>query len=145
MSTTQILASIGIAVLLVGYLFWDQIYWPLRLKVGDALAAKRARKHSQALMVHLPWQEIPSEAHDRFDIYALQEDLRKVIKRKRLGVFDGNELSSEEAVLFMYGADAEALFSGIESLLRSNPLCKNARIVIRRGLTEGPERVVLLD
>ena len=38
-----------------------------------------------------------------------------------------------ETTVFMYGPDAERLYSGIEPVLRAYPLCQNARVIIRRS------------
>ena len=42
-------------------------------------------------------------------------------------------LGPTETTLFMYGPDAERLFAGVEATLRAYPLCRGARVVIRRG------------
>lgn len=66
------------------------------------------------------------------DIYTLQDTLRQVIEQKNLGSFDGNEFGHDEAVLFTSGPDGEAMFAGIEPVLRDSPLCRGATANICR-------------
>ncbi len=48
-------------------------------------------------------------------------------------MLDGNEVGSNETILYIYGPDADGLFSGIEPVLLTNPFCQNARIIVRYG------------
>jgi hypothetical protein len=70
--------------------------------------------------------------------------LIEVIEHDKLGEFDGNEVGVGGATLFMYGLDAEKLFAGIEATLRSYPLCKGARVVIRYGGPGAEQRQLML-
>jgi hypothetical protein len=54
---------------------------------------------------------------------------------------DGHETGPENTTLFLYGADAEALFRVVEPVLRDYPLCHGARVTIRQ---EHQERRVVL-
>ena len=47
----------------------------------------------------------------------------------------------KDTTLFLYGADAEALFRAVEPVLRDYPLCQGARLTIRQGDQE--RRIVL--
>lgn len=95
----------------------------------------------QAVLVHLDGRENAIEPRD---LWPIEDALMEVIEREGLGEFDGNEVGPEDAILFMYGPDAERLFAAIETTLRANPICKGARAVIRRGEPGAPEREVLL-
>jgi Protein of unknown function (DUF3313) len=55
-----------------------------------------------------------------------------------VGELDGHEfeVGSPTVTIFLYGADAEALFQAIEPVLRAYPLCQRARVTIRQGTTE---------
>ena len=55
------------------------------------------------------------------------------LAQNRLGEFDGNEVGAAVTTLYMYGSEAEKLFTGVESVLRQSPLCERARVVIRHG------------
>ncbi len=88
---------------------------------------------SQAVIVYLDATNLPQEVYDQYDIATLEDQLIERIESGQLGEFDGNEFGAGEVVLYMYGPDAEAIFSGIEQTLLAYPLCKSARVVIRRG------------
>lgn len=98
----------------------------------------------QAVLVHLDCRTLPEHIYEQYDLATIEDRLIEVIKREQLGEFDGNEIGSDEATLYMYGPDAERLFAGIESTLREYPLCQRARVEIRRGAPGSPLREVHL-
>jgi hypothetical protein len=49
------------------------------------------------------------------------------------GEIRGSWVGPSETSIYMYGPDAESMFSHIEPILATYPLCQNARIVIRHG------------
>jgi hypothetical protein len=100
---------------------------------------------NQAVLVYLDTVGLPQEVYDENDLETLESRLEEVISGgKNLGEYDGNEFRPKEVVLFMYGPDAEALFSAIEPTLRDYPLCRGARVQIRRGPPGSAEREVRL-
>jgi hypothetical protein len=98
----------------------------------------------QAVLVYLDGQSLPTEVYEQNDLATLEDQLIEVIDSSVLGEFDGNEIGSGEVVLYMYGPSAEALFEGIEPVLRAYPLCKNARVIVRQGGPGAPEREIRL-
>ncbi len=56
----------------------------------------------------------------------------------------GTNSGPEETILFMYGPDAEKLFSTVESVLRNYRLCQGARVVIRHGEPGSSQREFIL-
>jgi hypothetical protein len=110
----------------------------------DKLFRKKVLKNDQAVFVYLDGQSLPDEMYEEHDLLTLEDELGGVLEERLLGELDGNEIGPEEAVLFMYGPDAEAMFSGIEATLRAYPLCRNARVVIRQGPSGAPEREIRL-
>jgi hypothetical protein len=58
-----------------------------------------------------------------------------------VGELDGHESGVTKTTVFLYGADAEELFRIIEPILRDDPLCEGARVVIRQAADE--RRVVI--
>ncbi len=96
------------------------------------------KSEEQAVLVYMDGSCQPDE------VYALEDQLERVIQDGRLGEFDGNEFGPDETTLFMYGPDAERLFAGIEPVLRAHPLCHGARAVIREGQPGTEARQVLL-
>ncbi len=93
----------------------------------------KLREPQQAVMVYLDLDALPPEIADEYDLATLEEQLIAVIQEEKLGEFDGNEMGGDEVVLYMYGPDAERLYAGVRSTLRRYPLCRNARVVVRRG------------
>jgi len=87
----------------------------------------------QAVLVHLDGTGLPNDVYEKCDLATIEDQLAEIISRERLGEFDGNEIGPIETTLFMYGPDAERLFAGIEPTLRAYPLCRGARVEIRRG------------
>ena len=93
----------------------------------------------QAVLVHLDGTGLPDEIYATNDLATLEDRLTEIIEDQGLGQFDGNEIGPTGATLFMYGPDAESLFQAIESVLRDYPLCKNARVAIRKGPPGAPQ------
>ena len=69
-------------------------------------------------------------------------DIEVVLESGEYGELDGHETGPENTTLFLYGADAEALFHAVEPVLRDYPLCQHARVTIRQ---DGQERRVVLS
>jgi hypothetical protein len=49
------------------------------------------------------------------------------------GEIRGSWVGPNETSIYMYGPDAEAMFTALEPILAGYPLCRNARVVIRHG------------
>lgn len=109
----------------------------------DRLFWKR-KKATQAVLVHLDGAGLPADVYERYDLATIEDQLTTVLEESGLGEFDGNETGPAETVLFLYGPDAERLFAGIEETLRAYPLCKGARVVVRRGELGAQERTLTL-
>lgn len=98
----------------------------------------------QAVLVHLDGSSLPDEVYERYDLATLEHQLLEAIESASVGEFDGHEFRSNHVVLFMYGPNAEKLFTTIEPILRVYPLCKNAKIEIRPGGPAVSPRIVEL-
>ena len=96
-------------------------------------AAPQQASPQQAVLVYLDGVSLPPEVYERHDLSTLEDQLRGVLTEPSLGEYDGNEIRESETVLYLYGPDAERLYASIESTLRGYPLCRNARVLIRRG------------
>lgn len=103
-----------------------------------------APEPEQAVLVHLPGSGLPDAVYEEYDLSTLEDRLIEAVAVSGSGEYDGNEFGPGEVVLYLYGPDAEALFSAIEGTLRGYPLCQNARVVIRRGPPGSPQREVML-
>jgi hypothetical protein len=110
----------------------------------DDSEAPQSHESQQAVLVYLNGTSLPDKVYQEYDLLTIEDRLIEVIEREGLGEFDGNEIGPTETTLFIYGPDAELLFSGIEQTLRDYPLCQGAHVVIRRGGPGSEERVVRL-
>lgn len=90
-------------------------------------------KVPQAVLVYLDGQNLSAEVYEACDLATLEELLIPVLEESGAGEYDGEETGPSETCVFLYGADAERLFSTIEPVLNSYPLCSGARVVVRRG------------
>jgi len=99
--------------------------------------AKKQPEHAVLVHLKLSGKEFGTN-QERESIHALTDKLKEVINAKRLGEFDGDEFGDGGCTLYMYGPDADALFAGIEPLLRSSPVTKEATIIKRYGEAMNP-------
>jgi hypothetical protein len=89
-------------------------------------------------------------AADRLDaLYAIEEQLQSAINAAGVGEFDGSEIAVDlsEGSLYMYKADAEALFAVVRPILAGAKCLRKTRVTLRFGPSEEgtPERVEALD
>ena len=76
---------------------------------------------------------------------ALEDQLIAVITSAHVGEFDGNEVGQDELKLYMYGPDAENLFSTVEPVLRRASLTSASIATVRRGPPGSHSREVSLN
>jgi hypothetical protein len=77
----------------------------------------------QAVIVHLRLSDDRFGSREERDLlFDLGDLLNKVIEDAAVGEFDGDEFGQGECVLFMYGPDADRLYSVIEPVLKATPL-----------------------
>jgi hypothetical protein len=77
---------------------------------------------------------------ERDRIRKLSRELERAIESKGVGELDGDEFGAGECTLFMYGPDANALFSVIEPMLRQSPVANGGWAVKRYGHETRPDR-----
>ena len=82
--------------------------------------------------------------YQQCDLATIEDRIVAALAGTGLGEFDGNEIGPGETTLYLYGADAERLFAHLEPILTAYPLCRNARVVIRKGRPGAPQREVRL-
>lgn len=95
----------------------------------------------QAVIVHLETHD--SMADELFT--SLEEALIAMIDHHDLGEYDGNEFGHGSITLFIYGPDAELIFSTIEPVLRGHELGRTGHVTIRAGSPGATVRIVDLD
>ncbi len=99
----------------------------------------------QAVLVHLDAVNLSPEVYENYDLAMLEDQFNEALQENGSGEVDGNEIGEGEAIIFIYGANADKIFADIEPILRGNPLCQNARIRIRYGSPGSPERVARIE
>jgi hypothetical protein len=101
-------------------------------------------QEDQAVIIRATLPSI--DADDVLDqLITLENELAEVIALARVGEFDGNEIGQDELKLYMYGPDAEKLFSTVESVLRRASLTRSAIATVRHGPPGSYSRDVLLN
>ena len=74
----------------------------------------------QALLVHVPLSndEFGSD-EEREGLFEVEDQMVEAIEGAEIGEYDGNEFGGGEFVMYIYGPDADALFSAAEPILRA--------------------------
>ena len=80
--------------------------------------------------------------YEECDTSTLEDLLIKAVGAS--GEVDGTETGPTETKVFLYGPDAEKMFTQIEPVLNSYPLCADARVIIRQGKPGSPQREIIL-
>jgi len=104
----------------------------------SAVLATDAPLHEHALLIRISISDNFGSDLERERVIALEDELIESVSAARLGEVDGHEFGGGEAVLFIYGPNADALFSAVEPLLRKSEIAKGAEITRRYGRAEDP-------
>lgn len=84
----------------------------------------------QCLAIYLDGTSLPDEVYANLDFGATVEAIGAAAgDNSYRGFWQG----PEETGLFLFGPDAEAMFTRVEPVLRRLPIGQNARVVIRHG------------
>jgi hypothetical protein len=75
----------------------------------------------------------PFTDRDLKPVFALEESLSAAIADSMAGEFDGNEVGDGQAILYMYGPDADALYSAIAPIVRAAEIAIDGVVVRRYG------------
>ena len=111
-------------------------------KTLNRLFESKKQKDEEAILIHLDGVNLEESIYAQYDASTLEKQLADALGTA--GEVDGNEIREKETVIFLYGNDAENMFTKIEPVLASYPLCKNARVVIRQGKPGATQREVQL-
>lgn len=65
-------------------------------------------------------------------VRALEREIRAIVDGSGLGEFDGDEFGGGEAVLYLYGPDADRLYVAVEPALRAVSL-RPVQVILRYG------------
>lgn len=99
------------------------------------------RVRAGAVLIEIDGIDLPESLYRGYDIATLENRLEEVLESSESGELDGHESGPENNTLFLYGADAEALFHAVEPVLQDYPLCRGAGVTIRQNDQE--RRIVL--
>ncbi len=75
----------------------------------------------------------------------LEPQLESLVKRDGLGEVDGNEFGEGYFTWFIYGLDADRIFSSLLPSLLEIPMLPGSHVILRRGAPGTPEQAVLLS
>jgi hypothetical protein len=83
-----------------------------------------------AVIVHFDYGSTELSA-----LFELEDQLEEVILAAGVGEFDGNEMAVDgsDGFLYMYGPDADTLFSAIKTTLAESTSIRNAVATLRYG------------
>jgi hypothetical protein len=101
-------------------------------------------KSEECVLIYLDAVNLPYEIYEKYDLSTLEDQLAEAIEKNKAGEFDGNEMGEGVTKIFTYGPDADRLYHAMESVLRDYPLCRNAKVVIRKGGPGSPQKEVQL-
>lgn len=101
-----------------------------------------------AVLTYLPLLNDPFGSEREREIIAdLAGQLQRAINDHNVGEFDGEEFGGGRCILYMYGPDADRLFSVVEPILKSNQLSNGSFVIKRYGeakdLNAVEEKVIL--
>lgn len=111
-------------------------------KAIGKLFENKEEPREQAILIHLDGVNLDDSVYAECDTMTLEDQLTEALGGE--GEVDGSETGDTETTVFLYGSDAEKMFSKIKPVLASYPLCKNARVVIRHGQPGSPQREIQL-
>lgn len=97
--------------------------------------------YQQAVIVHFAHENLDDDA-----FYNFMNKLIDLIKKKKLGIYDGHEiaLDNSDGFLYMYGKSAEKLFIGIKPLLEETFFMEGATANLRFGpLVENEKEITV--
>jgi hypothetical protein len=93
-----------------------------------------------AVTVHLRLTGGPFGSPEEDDaVAALGDELERAVEAASAGEFDGEEVGEHKCVLFMYGPDADRLFTAIEPVLKDTPLAAGGYAIKRHGEAADPD------
>jgi hypothetical protein len=108
------------------------------------LKKKTSLKSDECVLIHLDAVSLSDQIYEEFDLSTLEDQLVAAIIGNHAGELDGNEIGDAVTTIFTYGPDADRLYRVMEPVLKSYPLCQNARVVIRKGGPGSPQTEVQL-
>jgi len=88
---------------------------------------------TECLAIFLDGVTLPPDVYKNNDVNVVLAKLNETIKRKGIGEFRAHWHGPRETALFFNGANAAAMKESMMATLTSEPLCQNARVIVRYG------------
>jgi hypothetical protein len=98
----------------------------------------------EAVLIVLDDAEMEKMADEKCNLSTLEDMLMERLDSADTGTLDGSECGPEGTTILLYGSDCEKLFASVEPVLMSYGLCRNGRVVIRRGGPGSEQREIQL-
>ena len=86
----------------------------------------------EGLAIYLDGVTLPDAVYQSTNINELADQISAKIAPVE-GTIRGSWAGPTETSIYIYGPSAETIFARLEPVLRTYPLCQNARIVVRHG------------
>jgi tetratricopeptide (TPR) repeat protein len=86
-----------------------------------------------AVTIELAFGSRPGIPDGQRKTSALAVKLLEAVAAKSLGYFSGWVMIPENTTIIFYGDDSEALFQVLDPILRADPICAGASVVLRQG------------
>ena len=108
----------------------------------DKLLGREAKRPSAAPSEHAVLVYFAYGSTDLSRLFALEEQLDQALAAAGVGELDGNEVAADgsEGTLYLYGPDADALFTAVRPTLEAAEFMQGARILLRYGPPEAGVR-----
>ena len=88
---------------------------------------------TEGLAVYLDGISLPDTVYASCTADELADRIEAALTSDPLAGIRGSWQGPEETAIYIYGTDADAMYSAIERVLREYPLCQNSRVVVRHG------------
>src|SRR4051812_44985689 len=95
-------------------------------------SAPTAGEHAVIVSIPLSGDSFGTEA-EREGCFAVEDRLRDAVAGAGAGEVDGHEFGEGKCTVYMYGPDADRLFSAAEPVLRTDGLRAGTTVVKRYG------------
>jgi hypothetical protein len=86
----------------------------------------------EGLAIYLDGINLPDKVYETCTCQGLADLIKDAVDSVG-GEIRGSWVGPSETSIYIYGPDAESMFTNIEPIIETYPLCQNARVVIRHG------------
>jgi len=135
---------IGLLIGVVGAFWLVRIGWLLMSLVfmqGGGMSSANTEEPEQVVLVYLKLSdEAFGSPEDRQAAYSLEDQLIAAMETSDKGECDGHEFGGGFATFFLYGPDADAVFSIVQPILKQFTAPPGSYIIKRYGALGAQEK-----